>query len=345
MLVLFLSVAPGFVAGARGQANSDFIAYPKSMVNMDIYKVDPRQLTFNRLPGLSADYQLGAGDQIEVTIVGVGPKTYKISESGEITIPPLGNVKVAGLTAVDAEATIAAKLKEEKLLSDPEVLIYISSYEAKPVYVVGDLDRPGEFMMSQQLTLMDLIFIAGGVDLAAGRYGYLHRRLSPEAEDGVPVGLLDRPDLARPGTEVIKVDLQPMKDGSVLNPNYSLRRGDVFVVPRRQIDVFYVIGDVGAPGAFRIAPETHMSVSRAIAIAGGPTKTAKMSAGIVVRYASDGTRSEFPVDFAAILTGRQPDIPVQPNDVIFIPGSSAKTMGYGLIGSLPGILSAAIFLR
>ena len=48
------------------------------------------------------------------------------------------------------------------------------------------------------------------------------------------------------------------------------------------------------------------------------------------------------MDFAAILKGKQPDFAVRPNDILFVPGSGAKTLGYGLLGVIPGALETSI---
>ena len=113
-------------------------------------------------------------------------QTYKISNSGKISVPLLGTIQAEGLTAEELESEIGKQLKEEQLLKSPEVLVYIDSYEAKPIYVVGEVDYPGEYVMSQQLTLMDAIFLAGGLDFTASRFGYLHRRLSEDAASKLP---------------------------------------------------------------------------------------------------------------------------------------------------------------
>jgi hypothetical protein len=165
-----------------------------------------RQLTFLRLPGLSPDYKLGSGDEIEVTIVGSssGPATYSIDRSGGIVIPLVGTVKVSGLTAEEAEKAIAHGLAQAELVRNAEVLVYISAYQAKPIYVVGELDRQGQYFMSQQLTLMDLIFLSGGLDFTAARYGYLHRKVSPDGPEVPPQAALENPEAALPGMTVIK---------------------------------------------------------------------------------------------------------------------------------------------
>ena len=50
------------------------------------------------------------------------------------------------------------------------------------------------------------------------------------------------------------------------------------------------------------------------------------------------------MDFQAILQGRQPDFEVRPNDVVFVPGSNAKTLGYGLLTSIPRIVQNAVII-
>ena len=64
-----------------------------------------------------------------------------------------------------------------------------------------------------------------------------------------------------------------------------------------------------------------------------------------MRYDKDGNRQEQPVDFQAILKGKKQNFPILPNDIIFIPGSSAKTLGYGLLSILPGVAQGMALIR
>lgn len=346
---LALAAAP-----AAAQVDSDFIAFPRNFVDMSGRNTkNPRQLPFNRMPGLSPDYEVGPGDELDITIVGDQPQSFslKITGAGEITVPLIGPIKVAGMTAEQVETTIAAALKERQLINDPEVLIFISAYESKTIYALGEVDRPGEYGVSYQTRLADLIFMAGGLDFTAARYGFLHRRVSsstapewrPTFVAATQAELARSPDQARPGFEVIRIDLQPLKEGRAFEQNLVLRNGDVFYAPRRTIDVVYVIGDVGHAGAFEMPEEKKLTALQAISWAGGPTRTAKMSKGVLVRF-ENGQRRESAVDFEAMLRGVTPDIEVRPNDVIFVPGSEAKTMGYGILNTVPRILfGLAIF--
>lgn len=300
---------------------------------------------FWRLAVVSKDYEMGAGDVIDIDVYGAPElsqvaRSLRISNSGVVTLPMLGDVQAAGLTAEAMEREISQKLKDKGLLERPEVLVSVVEYQAKPVYVIGEVDNPGQYIMSQPWTLTEAILVAGGLDMSAGRYGYLHRRL---ASDG-PIAAAPRTDanpaVAAPGYDVTRIDLQPMRTGGILEPDPVLKAGDTLVVPAAKIEMAFVIGDVYRPGGV-ILPEIGTApVSRALAAA-GPTRTSKASEGILVRYEPSGARKELPVDFQSILLGRQPDFDLRPNDVIFVPGSNAKTLGYGLLTSIPQIVQNA----
>ncbi len=302
---------------------------------------------FLRIPKISTDYVLGPGDELKIEVVGedaltVALQTVKISNSGEISVPFLGSLQAAGKTAAELEASIAGLLERRELMKRAEVLVFISDYQAKPIYIMGEVDNPGEYIMSQQMTLMEAIFMAGGIDFTADRFGYLHRRVSSKGSQR-PEGILSHPDKAGPGAEAIKVDLEPLKNGGVLQPDIALRAEDVFVVPKRPVRLFYAIGDFRLPGAYEIPPpaERGLRVSQALAQAGGPNQTAKLSRGVLVRYDEDGKRVDRKINISAILQGKEPDIPIQPNDIMFIPGSTVKTLEYGLLGSLPGAVQSS----
>ncbi len=67
-------------------------------------------------------------------------------------------------------------------------------------------------------------------------------------------------------------------------------------------------------------------------------KTAKMNSGLLVRYDELGARQELAVNFSDIFKGKKMDFPIQSNDVIFIPGSNIRTIGYGLLAVIPGVV-------
>lgn len=68
-------------------------------------------------------------------------------------------------------------------------------------------------------------------------------------------------------------------------------------------------------------------------------RTAKLHKGILVRYSEQGVREQLSVNFEDILRGKKEDFVVRANDVIFIPGSKFKTLGYGVLSALPGAVT------
>jgi polysaccharide export outer membrane protein len=237
-------------------------------------------------------------------------------------MPLVGDVRVADLTAEEAENAIAARLRAEQLVKDPEVLVYIQDYESKRFWITGQVDRPGEYAMSQELTMMDAIFMSGGLDFFGEPYAFLHRRVDGTGGSAPTPTTAEHPETAAPGTEVHKIDLTSMRAGGVLVPNPPLRDGDVIVVPTRYPTVFYVLGDVGSPGAFSSNTGQRLTVAQAIATAGGLTRTAKGQDARLIRYTPDGQPEEIPLDYRSILEGESPDFAIESNDVIFVPGRS-----------------------
>lgn len=306
-------------------------------------KADSRAGFLARLPGLSPDYRLGPGDEIEVVappLWEVG-QAFKISSQGEIVLPFAGTFHAADLTTTDLESQIAQRLRDGDLVREPDVIVHITQFKAKSVHVVGEVDNPGQYVLSQDFTVSEMILLAGGLDITAADYGYLHRKTQPSAPDTPAEGLVSSPTVPEPGREVIRIDLRPLKTGGVIDPELRVRPGDVLVVPSREVRMFYVIGDVVRPGGYELPQSGTLSVSQAISNAGGPMPTAKMSQGLLLRY-EGGKRGEVKVDYAAILDGRQTDFVVRPDDVVFIPDSAGKILGYGLIRMIPRVVAQGL---
>ena len=329
-----------------------YVAYPRSLISERIGQPTNNPIDgLKRLPGLMPDYRLGVRDKVEVTIVGQGPIVREVTAAGEIAIPFVGNVAIADLTPEEAETKIAGELKARDLIKEPQVLVSVTSYQSKKVYVVGEVDVPGEYNMSFRYTLMDLIFLAGGLDFSSTRYGYLHRAKQGTAptwrplynQAGFDEDLMKNPDVARPGSEVIRIDLQPLMEGGVLEQNILLRDGDLLYVPRREVEFVYILGEVGLPGAYEYPSLGRVTAVQAISWANGPTPQAKVSEGMLVREGADGDRTEMTIDFEAMLWGRQSDVEVRPGDLIFLPNSTAKTVGGDLVRIVPGIIQFPLY--
>ena len=302
-----------------------------------------RQLSF--LSRTDSEYRLGSGDLIEVSVYGVEGFQYdlRVNSRGLITFPFVGAVEARGMTPAELEEQIRVKL-EAGLIRNPQVSVFVKEYRSQPVFVLGAVKLPGQYQVVNQLNLVDVIAMAGGlVPEKAAERAVVQRRFKGGDTDSEP----RTTDLQTQSTDmsrgsVLEIDLQKLLEEGDLSLNIPIRGGDVIHVPERKRDLFYVVGEVTRAGAYEIPPKNTVLVSQAITWAGGPMKTAKFNKGILVRYDGNGGRQEIAVNFKDIMEGKKSDFQVQPNDIVFIPGSTAKTIGYGLLGAIPSTASGAI---
>ena len=315
------------------------------------------QLSF--LNRTDAEYRLGSGDLIQVSVFGVEDFQYelRVNSRGLVTLPFVGALPARGMTPDELAEEVRVKL-DAGLIRNPQVSVFVKEYRSQPVFVLGAVKLPGQYQVVNQLNLVDAIAMAGGlVPEKAAERAIVQRRFKVEATDSAPQQTASHgpqtPDPQageRPPSNgdprqqgVIEIDLLKLLEEGDLSLNIPIRGGDVIHVPERKRDLFYVVGEVNRAGAYEIPPKNKVLVSQAITWAGGPTKTAKLKKGIMVRYDGNGGRQEIPVNFKDIMEGKKSDFRVEPNDIVFIPGSTAKTLAYGLLGAIPGVTSAATY--
>ena len=116
----------------------------------------------------TTSYELGPGDLIAVQVYDEPDMSVetRISDRGTISYPFLGELKVGGLTALQLEDSITSSLKGPYLV-DPEVTVSILEY--RPLFVNGEVEKPGGFPFSPGLTVRKAISLAGGFKERANR--------------------------------------------------------------------------------------------------------------------------------------------------------------------------------
>lgn len=288
------------------------------------------------------DYRIGPGDLLDLTFFGIDElnQSIRVSNSGKIHVPHLGVMLVDGVTPIELEAKLAKELQDRKLVKNALVQVIITEFRAQPFYILGEVDMPGQYVMTDQTYLVDAITMAGGLGISASRWGYLYRRNETSALR--EFGGEEATGSQMAAFEIFKIDLRSLVEGDSPELDLTLRGGDFLYVPEKKPQFFYVVGDVFGAGGYELPEDGLLLATQALSTAGGPTRTAKISEGILVRFAEDGSRQEIAVDFNAILRGKKADFPIRHNDVIFVPGSAAKTIGYGLLGMIPGMTHGAI---
>src|SRR5581483_4555097 len=235
--------------------------------------------------------------------------TLRVSQSGTITLPLLGEVEAAGLSATALEQKIEQGLRGRYLV-DPKVTVTVAEFQGRQFAVMGAVNQPGAYpLKSNATTVMLALSEAKGVKDTADRVAYVLRA---------------RP---RPGEpQPVTVDLKALLRMGNPAQNVVVEAGDSVYVP--EANTYYVAGAVEKRGTFTLRRDT--TLSRALTEAGGVTKRAATGEIKVIRTMPDGEKREIGAfDLAAVMGGdRRQDIPLQAQDVVVVPESGAKRVGY-----------------
>jgi len=117
-------------------------------------------------PSTAPQLRLSGGAKVRVTVFGEDKisREYQIDSGGFLSIPLAGSIQGAGLTKVELEQALTQKLKSE-YLRNPKVTVEVISY--RPFYVLGEVQKPGEYQFRSGLNVLSAIAIAGGATYRA----------------------------------------------------------------------------------------------------------------------------------------------------------------------------------
>ncbi|MCF8084618.1 MAG: SLBB domain-containing protein [Deltaproteobacteria bacterium] len=216
------------------------------------------------------DPLLGPGDLIEVKVFEAPDleTEARISARGFITLPLLGDVKVAGLSARQVEMKIE-ELYKGKYIRDPHVSLFVKEQLAQKITLVGEVRTPGSYEMPGRMRLLDALTLAGGLTEKAGSTAQV-RRLGKTKNDA--------------GSYVVDLDQLINKGKAELN--IQIHGGDIIFVP--ESGMFYVDGAVRRSGSFPLKP--GLTVEQAIMTAGGLLSYADAEDIMLVRRDAEGKR-------------------------------------------------------
>lgn len=252
-------------------------------------------------PVAGSDLLIQSGDLLAISLYGIPEfsKEVRVAEKGDITLPLIGEVHVAGLTIHGAEALVQKRLVDGGFFTDPQVSIIARDSVAQSTSVLGEVQRPGIYFLPGQHSLFDALSAAGGT--------------TPRAGNTITITHRGRPN------EVQTVKLPP---NQTLPPksNVAIAPGDTIVVSKAGI--VYVLGDVRLPGGF-VMDNSNVTVLQAVAMAQGANTTAKLDRTILIRKTQDG-KQEIPVQLSKVMAAKSPDLKLQADDVLFVPRSNAK---------------------
>lgn len=233
---------------------------------------------------------VGPGDTLALSVFGQPQLNAQVTVGvdGSIVVPMLGSMQVDGLSPGDIGRRIVAGLRSQGFLLDPQVGVEVVRIRSRMVSVLGEVVRPGRYVLERGLTVLELLSLAGGLREDAGDAAVVLRGGSSDSGQRVRLPLFVGNRL-EPAREIQNLALQP---------------GDVVYVARAPR--IYVYGEVGRPGAYPM--EYGLDVMRALALAGGVTPRGSPRRIFVHRARGDDGEV---VKHRADLTER-----LQPGDVV-----------------------------
>ena len=274
-----------------------------------------------KTPWTTESLILSPGDLLGVTVVDVPEmeKHVRITDHGSITLPLVGELLVSGLTPEQAEQRVSAAFAAGHFIRNAQVNVGVDQYAAANVAVSGQVQHPGSYPLTVPRNLMDVLSMAGGLTPAADTHVTVQRR-------GADVKLLE--------ASLVNNPTAALKNSPLVYP------GDLVIVPKAGI--VYVLGDVIHPGGYVMVNDAQLTLLQAISLAAGTTKTASEAHVRLVRNAATGP-VEIPVCLKCLEKGTQPDIELQPEDVVYIPYSTTKNIMLGAGSILSSTGGAAIY--
>jgi polysaccharide biosynthesis/export protein len=304
LVLLFLALSSGMSSAAQAQSSQPGVAQKPTE---QVFPPAVPAATQSDKPEADDDTgpepRLGIGDLLEINVYNVPELTTKsrLGNNGDVYLPLIDYVHLAGLTVAEGQALIEKKLNDGGFVKNPHVTVLVDQSQTQGASLLGEVNRPGVYPIVGEPRLLDVISAAGGfTDRAGQSITVTHRNQS------------DKPVTV------------PLRRKLTDNPasNIAVSPGDTILVHRA--DVVYVVGEVGRPSGF-LMDSDNLTVLKAIALAGGTTRTAKLNGAKIIRKGPNGM-TETPVELKKMLQAKAADIPMKPDDILFVPSSASKVL-------------------
>jgi polysaccharide export outer membrane protein len=239
-------------------------------------------------PQASQKVQLGVGDQVRIEFFGLDnfTTTTTVAEDGSVRLPLTGPVKIIGQTPPDAAKIIEDAFRDGLYLTNPHVTVNVLQSSSQRVSVLGEVRNPNRYPIETNTTVLDLIALAGGAT----------------EKSCTAVQILRGDSSGKQQTLTVDTDEFASAAGAGHGAVVRVQGGDVIRVPKC---TFRITGEVRQTGEFRI--EKGMTVTEAIAIAGGTTPMGSANRVVIQRRNASGRLVE--------LKGKK-DMRVEPDDII-----------------------------
>jgi polysaccharide export outer membrane protein len=246
--------------------------------------------------------------------------TFRVDQDGNIALPILGTIHVAGETASEARTQIRKRLLDDRLLMDPQVDLNVLEYAAPEVTIIGEVASPGQYPLLVPRKLVDVLALAGGTTLIAGN------------EVQITSG--------GAGTDPILVHYSRASNPKAVE-DVVVHPGDTVQVKRAGI--VYVLGAVNRPGGYVMQEEGTLNVLQAVSLANGTSIAASTGTIYLLRHNADGTEVDIALPYKKMSQGKRADVQLHATDVLFVPISAMKAILINSQSILSSATSATIY--
>ncbi len=271
------------------------------------------------------NYLLGPEDIIEIIVWGHDDlkRSIPVSLDGTITFPMIGELKAAGKSTQDLEKEMAEKLGDGYLVN-PQITVTVKEYKSQKVFVMGQVEKPGTYPITQENNLLFFLSQAGGPSTdkskTPGDEVVIIRPKNPASRG------MSLEEAAEKKETIIRLNLKDVLAGDPTQ-NIAIKNGDSIIIPRREF--FFVLGEVNKPDQYDL--ERGTNVLMAMSKGGGPTKDADedvlvirpknpFTGRITLQEAETRHETIIRVSLKDVLAGDPGhNIPIQHGDSIVVP--------------------------
>jgi polysaccharide export outer membrane protein len=228
--------------------------------------------------------------------------SFRVNQHGDLDLPIVGVLHVAGQTLSEAKTALENKLRQDKLLLEPQVTLTVLEYTAPQVTILGQVLSPGRYPLLAPHNLMDVLALAGGPTAAAGNEVKIARGNDPAA---VP--------------ETIRFSRHT--DRKTVN-DVIVRPGDTVQV--EMAGIIYVLGAVNRPGGYVMQEGGTLNVLEALSLANGTNISLSGRTIHVLRPNSDGSVVDIPLSAKRLFHGETSPVVLQAKDIVYVPANGFK---------------------
>jgi polysaccharide export outer membrane protein len=327
-LLFFLAGCAGYVDIPAGSVKR--VDYALSSPVLEKQEISVPQIKLEAPPshvyliGLNDVLYVNVNGRSEFLVTGTSNNTKiqgsRVDGRGNIQLPMVGSVHVAGLSLAQAQTIIQKRLR--KYLKNPWVVVEVAEYRGHPLYLLGQFKTPGTFFMDRPLTLTQGIALGNGFDASADLRG---ARLNRD-------------------NRIMPVDVYDLLLNGNSAQNAWLKAGDSIFIPDNRNSQVFVFGAVKKPGPVPML-QGGLNLAQAIGSAELRDTGYDFKHIRIIRSLSTTKGELLVVDFDKILRGEALPVQLIAGDIVYVPRSHIGAWNEAINEMLPSLQAISALLQ